>query len=117
MVNAQYDRIIILLTCKIRLYLSKFVWYSKHDKLLIVKQRYEIGPEWLVSPALQLKSWQPLSHVLKQSKDNIYDNSILYTKNLPYIFGDELAKRTCIDISTKECCLPEGPKFIELLRH
>ena len=42
MVNAQYGRPLFLLTCEIRLHLSKFFCDSKHKNLLTIKQRYEI---------------------------------------------------------------------------
>ena len=44
MVNAHAPPWIFLLTCEIRLCLSKFFCYSKHEHLLTGKQRYEIGP-------------------------------------------------------------------------
>ena len=52
--KAQYGCLIFLLTCEIRLQLSKFFCYSKHKNLLTVKQRYELGPwSWLVTLRLQ----------------------------------------------------------------
>ncbi len=41
--DAPAGCLVFLLTREIRLRLSKFVCYSKHDNLLTVKQRYEMG--------------------------------------------------------------------------
>ena len=44
MVNVQYGRLFFLLTCEIRLHLINFFFYSEHENLLTVKQRYKIRP-------------------------------------------------------------------------
>ena len=45
MVNTQYDRLILLLTCEMRFCLSTFLCLnSQHKHLLTIKQLYEIGP-------------------------------------------------------------------------